>query len=78
MLSLEGWTEVRDTLESVRPPWGMIYPHLYVFLAGLVALTLVIGIIVSNYNESKVMQIHECDSERILGTFETAYKFGQI
>ena len=54
MLSLEGWTEVRDTLEPIHVPWGMVFPHLYVFLAGLVALTLVIGIIVSNYNESKV------------------------
>ena len=64
MLSLEGWTEVRDILEKVHPPWGMIYPHLYVFLSGLVVLTLLIGIIVSNYNESKVHFFHffQCTS----------------
>ena len=34
ILSLEGWTEVRDVLESINPPWGIIFIHLYVFLAG--------------------------------------------
>ena len=53
MLSLEGWTEIRDAIESLSVPWGMVYPHLYVFLAGMIGLTLVIGVIVSNYNESK-------------------------
>lgn len=64
MLSLEGWTEWRDTLEELSLdsdniagkkyiPWGLIYPHLYVFLAGLIGLTLFIGVIVSNYDKLK-------------------------
>ena len=58
MLSLEGWTKVRDILEDVSPPWGHIYPHLYVFLACLIVLTLFIGIVVNNFNESKVCGGH--------------------
>ena len=38
ILSLEGWTEVRDVLESINPPWGIIFIHLYVFLAGIISV----------------------------------------
>lgn len=53
VLSLEGWTEVRDIIEEQVGFWGSIYPHVYVFCAGLIGLTLFIGVIVSNFNENK-------------------------
>ena len=53
VLSLEGWTEVRDIIEDKVGFWGSIFPHVYVFCAGLIGLTLFIGVIVSNFNENK-------------------------
>ena len=58
MLSLEGWTDVRDTIQDGKPEvstlLGIMFPHMYVLLTALLVLTLFIGIIVSSFNESKV------------------------
>ena len=53
ILSLEGWTEVRDIIEDELGFFGSLYPHVYVFFASLIGLTLFIGVIVSNFNENK-------------------------
>ena len=53
ILSLEGWTEVRDIIEAEFGFFGSLYPHVYVFFASLIGLTLFIGVIVSNFNENK-------------------------
>jgi len=53
ILSLEGWTEVRDIIEDEVGFFGSLYPHVYVFFASLIGLTLFIGVIVSNFNENK-------------------------
>ena len=53
ILSLEGWTDVRDIIEDELGFFGSLYPHVYVFFASLIGLTLFIGVIVSNFNENK-------------------------
>ena len=53
ILSLEGWTDVRDIIEDQVGFFGSLYPHVYVFFASLIGLTLFIGVIVSNFNENK-------------------------
>ena len=53
VLSLEGWTDVRDILEEQIGWMASLYPHIYVFFACLIGLTLFIGVIVNNFNENK-------------------------
>ncbi|XP_047127519.1 sodium leak channel NALCN [Hydra vulgaris] len=53
LLSLEGWTDVRDTIKDQTGWVGILYPHAYVVAACLLGLTLFIGVIVSNFNETK-------------------------
>ena len=53
LLSLEGWTDIRDTIKSQAGWIGIFYPHAYVVAACLLGLTLFIGVIVSNFNEAK-------------------------
>ena len=53
VLSLEGWTDVRDIIHQQVGWVASLYPHVYVFFACLIGLTLFIGVIVSNFNENK-------------------------
>jgi len=53
VLSLEGWTTVRDILEKQVGWEASLYPHVYIFIACLIGLTLFIGVIVNNFNENK-------------------------
>ena len=64
VLSLEGWTGVRDILTK-RVGWvGSVYLHLYVFIACLIGLTLFIGVIVSNFNENKGIALYTVEQKR--------------
>ena len=64
VLSLEGWTEVRDILTKQYSWYASIYIHVYVFLACLIGLTLFIGVVVSNFNENKGTALHTVDQRR--------------
>ena len=64
VLSLEGWTEVRDILEQRVGFYASVYLHVYVFLACLIGLTLFIGVVVSNFNENKGTALLTVDQRR--------------
>jgi len=64
VLSLEGWTEVRDILEQRVGSYASLYLHVYVFLACLIGLTLFIGVVVSNFNENKGTALLTVDQRR--------------
>ena len=64
VLSLEGWTEVRDILEKGVGFHASLYLHVYVFLACLIGLTLFIGVVVSNFNENKGTALLTVDQRR--------------
>ena len=64
VLSLEGWTEVRDILKEQIGSYASFYLHVYVFLACLIGLTLFIGVVVSNFNENKGTALLTVDQRR--------------
>lgn len=64
VLSLEGWTEVRDILESRVGAYASLYLHVYVFLACLIGLSLFIGVVVSNFDENKGTALLTVDQRR--------------
>lgn len=64
VLSLEGWTEVRDILEKGVGFHASLYLYVYVFLACLIGLTLFIGVVVSNFNENKGTALLTVDQRR--------------
>ena len=64
VLSLEGWTEVRDILDKKIGWYASVYLHIYVFCACLIGLSLFIGIVVSNFNENKGTALLTVDQRR--------------
>ena len=64
VLSLEGWTQVRDILERKVGWYASVYVHIYVFCACLIGLSLFIGIVVSNFNENKGTALLTVDQRR--------------
>ena len=64
VLSLEGWTEVRNILQERVGSYASLYLHVYVFLACLIGLTLFIGVVVSNFNENKGTALLTVDQRR--------------
>ena len=64
VLSLEGWTVVRDIMGKQIGHSASLYLHAYVFLAGLIGLTLFIGVVVSNFNENKGTALLTVDQRR--------------
>lgn len=64
VLSLEGWTDVRDIMHEQVGWTGSIYPHVYVFFACLIGLTLFIGVIVGSFNENKGLALLTVQQKR--------------
>lgn len=64
VLSLEGWTNVRDILTERVGSYASLYLHIYVFLACLIGLSLFIGVVVSNFNQNKGTALLTVDQRR--------------
>eukprot|EP00794_Sanderia_malayensis_P007702 gene7702-8539_t len=64
VLSLEGWTNVRDILTEQFGWYAGLYLHIYVFFACLIGLSLFIGVVVSNFNENKGTALLTVDQRR--------------
>ncbi|EDO45174.1 predicted protein, partial [Nematostella vectensis] len=63
-LSLEGWLEIRDTIDyAVGPEYGF-YVHTYVLLGSMIGLTLFVGVVVTNFNEHKGIALLTVDQRR--------------
>ena len=58
VLSLEGWLEIRDTLIDRVGPMESFYIHVFVFIGVLIGLTLFVGVVISNYSQNKVSNVH--------------------
>ncbi|XP_071805177.1 sodium leak channel NALCN-like isoform X5 [Asterias amurensis] len=64
VLSLEGWLEVRDiVLKEVHWSHG-VYIHIFVFIGCMIGLTLFVGVVITNYFESKGTSLLTIDQRR--------------
>lgn len=64
VLSLEGWLEVRDVIDSAVGQQYGIYVHIYVLFGSMIGLTLFVGVVVTNFNEHKGIALLTVDQRR--------------
>ncbi|XP_022100553.1 sodium leak channel non-selective protein-like isoform X1 [Acanthaster planci] len=64
VLSLEGWLEVRDIIIDKCTLWHAIYIHIFVFIGCMIGLTLFVGVVITNYFESKGTSLLTIDQRR--------------
>ncbi|XP_038062200.1 sodium leak channel non-selective protein-like isoform X1 [Patiria miniata] len=64
VLSLEGWLEVRDIIIEKCTLWHAVYIHIFVFIGCMIGLTLFVGVVITNYFESKGTSLLTIDQRR--------------